>query len=125
MSLQPASRFDLDVFASLPIQIEVSDAPLTSDAGLLLLRQFDDRIGLTAQFADALNDPRHPELIEHSFLDMSPQPCGESKNDLTVERARGAHDDDLPIDELAPEPVVGGGQEVRFCHLASGRHGST
>jgi hypothetical protein len=62
--------FDLDFFAPRPIQIEVSDAPLTSDAGLLLLRQFDGRIGLTAQFAAALNDRRDPELIEHSFLDM-------------------------------------------------------
>lgn len=70
MSLQPAPLFDLDFFAPKPIQIELSDAPLTSDAGLLLLRQFDDRIGLTAQFAAALNDPRHPELIEHSFLEM-------------------------------------------------------
>ena len=70
MSLQTASLFDLDFFASLPIQIEVSDAPLTSDAGLLPLRQFDERIGLTARFAAALNDPRDPDLIDHSFLDM-------------------------------------------------------
>ena len=70
MSLQPARLFDLDFFAPRPIQVEVSDAPLTSDAGLLLLRQFDERIGLTSQFAAALNDSRDPELIEHSFLDM-------------------------------------------------------
>ncbi len=70
MSLQPAPLFDLDFYEPLPIQIEVSDAPLTSDAGLLLLRQFDDKIGLTAQFAAALHDPRNPELIEHSYLDM-------------------------------------------------------
>ena len=37
-----ASLFDLDFFEPLPIQVEVSDAPLTSDAGLLPLRQFDD-----------------------------------------------------------------------------------
>jgi hypothetical protein len=70
MSLQDASLFDFDFFEPLPIQIEVSDAPLTSDAGLLPLRQFDERIGLTKQFAEALDDPRDPELIEHSFLDM-------------------------------------------------------
>jgi hypothetical protein len=70
VSLQPAAAFDLDFFEPLPIQIEVSDAPLTSDAGLLPLRQFDDRIGLTASFAAALNDPRDPHRIEHSFRDM-------------------------------------------------------
>jgi hypothetical protein len=61
----------LDFFEPLPIQIEVCDAPLTSDAGLLPLRQFDERIGLTAQFAAALRDPRDPDLIEHSFVDMT------------------------------------------------------
>jgi Transposase DDE domain group 1 len=71
MSLQDASLFDLDFFGPLPIRFEVSNAPLTSDAGLLPLRQFDERIGLTKQFAAALNDPRDPELIDHSFLDMT------------------------------------------------------
>lgn len=70
MSLRSASLFDLGFFDPLPIQIEVSDAPLTSDAGLLPLRQFDERIGLTARFAAALNDPRDPDRIDHSVLDM-------------------------------------------------------
>jgi hypothetical protein len=48
----------------------VSDAPFTSDAGLLPLRQFDERIGLTSQFAAALDDPRDPELTEHTFPEM-------------------------------------------------------
>jgi hypothetical protein len=62
--------FQLDFYEPLPIQIEVSDAPLTSDAGLLPLRQFDERIGLTKQFAAVLDDPRDPELTEHTFLEM-------------------------------------------------------
>jgi hypothetical protein len=62
--------FQLDFYEPLPIQIEVSDAPLTSDAGLLPLRQFDERIGLTKQFAEVLDDPRDPELTEHTFLEM-------------------------------------------------------
>ena len=70
MSIQPASLFALDFFQPLPIHVETSDAPLTSDAGLLLLRQFDQRIGLTQEFAQALDDPRDPDLIEHSFADM-------------------------------------------------------
>jgi hypothetical protein len=34
----PVSLFHFDFYEPLPIQIEVSDAPLTSDAGLLPLR---------------------------------------------------------------------------------------
>src|SRR3954471_22964820 len=70
MSILPAGLFDFDFFEPLPIQIEVSDAPLTSDAGLLPLRQFDERIGLSKQFAAVLDDPRDPELTEHTFLEM-------------------------------------------------------
>ena len=70
MSILPAGLFDFDFFEPLPIQIEVSDAPLTSDAGLLPLRQFDERIGLTKQLAAVLDDPRDPELTEHTFLEM-------------------------------------------------------
>ena len=70
MSIQPASLFALDFFQPLPIHVETSDAPLTSDAGPLPLRQFDQRIGLAQQFAQALDDPRDPDLIEHAFADM-------------------------------------------------------
>ena len=49
MSLHGASLFDFDFFDPLPVQIEVANAPLTSDAGLLPLRQFDERIGFTRQ----------------------------------------------------------------------------
>ena len=49
----------------------MSDAPLTSDAGLLPMRQFDQRIGLTQRFADALRDPRDPARIDHTFLEMT------------------------------------------------------
>src|SRR3954447_17942066 len=70
MSIPPAALFDFDFFEPLPVQIEVSEAPLTSDAGLLPLRQFDERIGLTKQLAAVLDDPRDPGLIEHTFLEM-------------------------------------------------------
>jgi hypothetical protein len=70
MSIQSVWQGRFDFFGDLPIVVETSPAQLSSDAGLLPLRQFDERIGLTAQFAAALHDRRNPELIEHTFLDM-------------------------------------------------------
>jgi Transposase DDE domain group 1 len=70
LTIHPAPALLFDFFDPLPIVVQTSNAPLTSDAGLLPLRQFDDRIGLTAQFAAALHDPRAPDLTEHSFLTM-------------------------------------------------------
>ena len=41
---------------------------LTSDAGLLLLREFDHGFRLTDDLAAAYDDPRRPNRIEHSIL---------------------------------------------------------
>jgi hypothetical protein len=69
MSIQPAWQLSFDFFQR-PVVNEPSRAALTSDAGLLPLRQFDQHIGLTQAFADALDDPRNPNLTEHTFLEM-------------------------------------------------------
>src|SRR5262249_10940447 len=50
--------------------VEPSRAALTSDAGLLPLRQFDEQLGLTRAFAVVLDDPRDPALTEHTALEM-------------------------------------------------------
>ena len=70
MSIQTAWQATFDFWGKLPVIVEPCNAQLTSDAGLLPLRQFDEQIGLTRQFAEALNDPRDPELCDHTFLDM-------------------------------------------------------
>jgi Transposase DDE domain group 1 len=70
MSLHAATLFSFDFLPSRSIDIEVSDAPLTSDAGLLPIRQFDVDIRLTDQFAAAIHDPRDPLLTHHSILEM-------------------------------------------------------
>jgi hypothetical protein len=59
----------LDFFGT-PLVIEPSPGQLSSDAGLLPIRQFDQRIGLTQSFAAALDDPRNPDLSEHTFPEM-------------------------------------------------------
>ena len=70
MSLQSVPLLSFDFFPSRPVEIEVSSAPLTSDAGLLPVRQFDEHIRLTEQFAAALDDRRDPTLTRQSLLSM-------------------------------------------------------
>lgn len=70
MSLQSVANLSFDILPSRPVQIEISDSPLSSDAGLLPIALFDERIGLTAQFAAALHDDRDPTFIQHSLLSM-------------------------------------------------------
>src|SRR4051794_10458081 len=71
MSIQPVLEGSFSFFHSLPIIVQSAAVQLSSDAGLLPIRQFDQLIGLTNSFADCLHDPRHPDRREHSFLDMA------------------------------------------------------
>ena len=70
MSIPAAWPQVLDFFGT-PLVIEPTPGQLSSDAGLLPIRQFDQRLGLTRSFADALDDPRDPDLAEHAFLEMA------------------------------------------------------
>lgn len=68
LSIQPAlTPFTV---APRPITLATSSALLTSDAGLLPIRQFDDRLGFTRQLAEALDDRRDPRLIAHTNAEM-------------------------------------------------------
>lgn len=70
MSIQPAWQVTFGFLAKLPIVVEAAATQLSSDAGLLPIREFDDRLGRTQQFAAALADPRTPMAIEHTFREM-------------------------------------------------------
>lgn len=58
-------------FAYQPIVVEPVDAHLSTDAGLLPIRQLDEALGLTGQFAAALRDRREGPALIHSFLEMT------------------------------------------------------
>ena len=57
-------------FFGKPVVVEPSETELTIDAGLLPIRQFDETIGLTEQFADVLADLRYEPSVVHSVQEM-------------------------------------------------------
>src|ERR1043165_5945996 len=74
LSRQAGGQFVTDcnreplLFSSINRRQIVADfagGTLTSDAGGLLLREVDRRIGLMRRLSDALNDPRDPVYITH------------------------------------------------------------
>jgi hypothetical protein len=69
MSVPSAWPQSLDFFGTRFV-IEPSLGQRARAAGLLPLRQFDERLGFTRAFAEALDDPRDPDLTEHMFLEM-------------------------------------------------------
>jgi hypothetical protein len=53
-----------------PIRADFSGGQISSDAGLLPLRAFDQRYGLTHGLAECLCDPREEERVRHSVLSL-------------------------------------------------------
>jgi Transposase DDE domain group 1 len=96
MSLQPVPPLSFEFFPSRPVQVELSPAPLTTDAGLIPIRQFDDQIRLTAQFAAALEDKRDPKFVEQSLLSMVRQ---------RIYGILAAYEDQNDHDTLRSDPI--------------------
>jgi hypothetical protein len=60
-------HFPLDVtpVQGTPVLIDGTGGDLTSDAGVLLLRETEAQVGIIAALTDCLADPRHPSYISH------------------------------------------------------------
>jgi hypothetical protein len=71
MILQSVWKKSFDFLGPKPVVVEPVEESLTSDAGLLPIRQYDELIGLTKQFASVLSDPRSPALVDHPFEEMA------------------------------------------------------
>ena len=57
----------------LAVHVEFDAPEISSDGGLLLLRQLDDRLGLTAGFAGCLPDERQPARVVHDRHEQARQ----------------------------------------------------
>lgn len=67
---QAVAQIGFDFFSRLPIVVEPKEVHLSSDAGILPIRQYDGQIGYTDRFIACLDDSRHPHLIDHPFHQM-------------------------------------------------------
>lgn len=61
------SQLPFSFYRPQPLRARFDGGQMTSDAGLLLLREFDQRHGLTSALAAALADARDPDRVEHSL----------------------------------------------------------
>lgn len=54
----------------MPVEVRFDVGEMTSDAGVLLLRQVECRVGVAKRLADCLADPRDRAKIEHPLSEM-------------------------------------------------------
>src|SRR5437660_1108315 len=61
-------QLNFSFYRHQPIHADFSGGQITSDAGLLPLRAFDQRHHLTRDWAEGLSDPRQKERVQHDAL---------------------------------------------------------
>ena len=57
-------------FKSRDLTVTFNGGEITTDGGLLLVREFDEKIGFTQGFSDLIADPRNPFLIVHPQVEL-------------------------------------------------------
>ena len=62
------SQLNFSFYRHQPIRADFSGGQITSDAGLLPLRAFDQRHHLTSEWAAGLSDPRQNDRLRHDSL---------------------------------------------------------
>ena len=68
MSLHDDWRLTLGFSPKKPISVQPVDENISTDAGLLIFREWDEQLHLTEEFAQQLDDPRRDP--DHSILQM-------------------------------------------------------
>ena len=65
LHLSPLSKSDTKGSINRPVEVANDGGAITSDAGVLVLREVDDRLGLTRRLADAFTDRREQAKVTH------------------------------------------------------------
>jgi len=65
-----ATKVEFSKLGRRELQVDFSGGAISSDGGLLLLREVDRRLKLTERVAKVVGDPRDPDLITHSLVDL-------------------------------------------------------
>ncbi|MFO0844029.1 MAG: transposase [Gemmataceae bacterium] len=118
MSIGSAWPQGLDFFG-IPLVIEPSPSQLSGDTGLLPVRQFDERIGLTRAFADALDDDLASQPTPSRFENAVSIPSLKRLRDIFLDQFIASFDTPprrLTFDLDAVDDPAHGRQQRTFWH---------
>src|SRR5688572_26967762 len=68
-----ASKIEFPGFSRLKVEAEFVKEEITSDGGVLLLREIDRKLKLTERLSKLIPDRRDPNRIQHSLMSMLQQ----------------------------------------------------
>ena len=70
MSTPRQETFEFDRLATRRVEADFSGGYLSSDGGVLLLRQLDGRLGLIERLSECFEDFRHPAFVDHQLREL-------------------------------------------------------
>ena len=65
--------FELDPVSKKPVELSFTGEKISTDGGLLLLRESENQIGLLVAISDCITDNRHQEYVNHSVKSLLTQ----------------------------------------------------
>jgi hypothetical protein len=95
--LTECNQASFSFFVKRNLSVDFKGGELSSDSGLLLLRQLDEKLGLTEGLAGCLEDRRHPSYTRQSLLDLIRQ---------RVYQIMAGYEDGNDADDLRHDPVL-------------------
>jgi len=106
-------------FASISgkkVTADFTGGDVTSDVGVMVMREVADKIGIIEQLAQAIHDERHQSYVKHEMIELLMQRifqiiCGyedaNDANDLRIDPGFKASCDKLPSEaDLASQPTI-------------------
>lgn len=105
-----------DIFGK-KVEVDFNGGEVTSDAGLLFLRETESKIGVIGSIADVLRDRRHPSYVKHEIVQLLTQRVFQiasgyedtnDSNDLRDDPVMKIACDKLPLSDssLASQPTM-------------------
>jgi len=67
----------LSEIQNTPVVLDFEGGSLTSDAGILLLREVEQQLGLVKDLAAVINDPRDARYVKHTLMELMMQRIGQ------------------------------------------------
>jgi hypothetical protein len=67
------NKLEYDFYSKRPLEVQFSDLELSSDAGILLARQAEEKLHMCQGLSECINDWRDPNKITHSLYQLVSQ----------------------------------------------------
>lgn len=95
-SVSNQQTFNLLEVNQKPVILDFNGGHISSDGGILLLREVENQIKIISSLADVINDPRDSRYVKHNIIDMMMQ---------RVSQIAAGYEDADDCDALRSDPI--------------------